>query len=71
MWIEVKDGNFMERAFGICKEESFSERGFRIYREGHFIENVLKCVPRLAVSFMVIGLIAVICEHGIEYFPGL
>lgn len=35
------------------------------------LKNVLKCVPRLAVSFMVIGLIAVICEHGIEYFPGL
>ena len=32
------------------------------------LKNVLKCVPRLAVSFMVIGLIAVICEHGIEYF---
>lgn len=32
------------------------------------LKNVLKCIPRLVVSFMVIGFIAEVCGSGIEYF---
>lgn len=68
LWIEAKDGKFMERAFSVCKEENCNEKGFRICREGHFIEKCFKFVPRLVVGIVVIILMADIGSSGIEYF---
>ena len=51
LWIEVKDGKFMERAFSVCKEENSSEKGFRIRREGHFIEKCFKMYSTTCSEF--------------------
>ena len=60
--------NLWKELLAYVKKKTVVKKVLEYVEKDIFLKNVLKCVPRLAVSFMVIGLIAVICEHGIEYF---
>ena len=66
MWIEVKDGKFMERAY--VKKKTVVKKVLEYVEKDILLKNVLKCIPRLVVSFMVIGFIAEVCASGIKYF---
>lgn len=60
--------NLWKELLTYVKKKTVVKKVLEYVEKDILLKNVLKCVPRLAVSFMVIGLIAVICEHGIEYF---
>lgn len=60
--------NLWKELLAYVKKKTVVKKVLEYVEKDILLKNVLKCVPRLAVSFMVIGLIAVICEHGIEYF---
>ena len=68
MWIEAKDGKFMERAFSVCKEENCSEKVLEYVEKDILLKNALKFVPRLVVGIVVIILMADIGSSGVKYF---
>ena len=60
--------NLWKELLAYVKKKTVVKKVLEYVEKDILLKNALKCVPRLVVSFMVIGFIAEVCGSGIEYF---
>ena len=60
--------NLWKELLAYVKKKTVVKKVLEYVEKDILLKNALKCIPRLVVSFMVIGFIAEVCGSGIEYF---
>lgn len=60
--------NVWKELLAYVKKKTVVKKVLEYVEKDILLKNVSKCIPRLVVSFMVIGFIAEVCGSGIEYF---
>lgn len=60
--------NVWKELLAYVKKKTVEKKVLEYVEKDILLKNVLKCIPRLAMSFIVIGFIAEVCASGIEYF---
>ena len=60
--------NVWKELLAYVKKKTVVKKVLEYVEKDILLKNVLKCIPRLAMSFIVIGFIAEVCASGIEYF---
>ena len=60
--------NVWKELLSYVKKKTVVKKALEYVEKDILLKNVLKCIPLLVESFMVIGFIAEVCGSGIEYF---
>ena len=60
--------NVWKELLSYVKKKTVVKKAVEYVEKDILLKNVLKCIPLLVESFMVIGFIAEVCGSGIEYF---